>query len=68
MLGLMNICAAISLSGLAHQAAIEGFRSSYSLAAERSLQAIELARRHGWTDEPAAGIAYVILARPHSEH
>jgi LuxR family maltose regulon positive regulatory protein len=52
----------LEFSGLAHQAAIEGFRSSYSLAAERSLQAIELARRHGWTDEPTAGIAYVILA------
>src|SRR5712691_11229294 len=52
----------LEFSGLAHQAAIEGFRSSYSLAAERSLQAIELARRHGWTDEPAVGIAYVILA------
>jgi LuxR family maltose regulon positive regulatory protein len=26
------------------------------------VQAIELARRHGWTDEPAAGIAYVVLA------
>src|SRR6266704_5650154 len=52
----------LEFSGLAHQAAIEGFRSSYSLAAERSLQAIELARQHGWTDEPAAGIAYVILA------
>ncbi len=48
--------------GLAHQAAIDGFRSSYALAEERSLQTIELARRHGWTDEPAAGIAYVILA------
>jgi len=52
----------LEFSGLAHQAAIEGFRSSYSLAAERSLQAIELAQRHGWTDEPAAGVAYVILA------
>jgi len=52
----------LEFSGLAHQAAIDGFRSSYSLAAERSSQAIELARRHGWTDEPAAGIAYVILA------
>jgi LuxR family maltose regulon positive regulatory protein len=52
----------LAFSGLAHQAAIEGFRSSYSLAAERSLQAIELARRHGWTEEPAAGIAYAILA------
>ena len=27
-----------------------------------SRQAVELARRHGWTDEPAAGIAYMILA------
>jgi len=31
-----------------------------SLAAVRSVQAIELARRHGWTDEPAAGIAYAV--------
>jgi LuxR family maltose regulon positive regulatory protein len=52
----------LEFSGLAHQAAIEGFRSSYSLAEERSLEAVELARRHGWTDEPAAGIAYVVLA------
>jgi LuxR family transcriptional regulator, maltose regulon positive regulatory protein len=52
----------LEFSGQAHQEAIEGFRSSYSLAAERSWQAIELARRHGWTDEPAAGIAYVTLA------
>jgi LuxR family maltose regulon positive regulatory protein len=52
----------LEFSGLAHEAAIEGFRSSYSLAAERSMQAIELARRHGWTDEPTAGIAYAVLA------
>jgi LuxR family maltose regulon positive regulatory protein len=51
----------LEFSGLAHRAAIEGFRSSYARAAERSMQAIELARRHGWTDDPAAGIAYVIL-------
>jgi len=31
-------------------------------AAELSMQAIELARRHGWTDEPAAGIADIVLA------
>jgi LuxR family transcriptional regulator, maltose regulon positive regulatory protein len=30
-------------------------------AAERSRQAIELAERHGWTDEPAAGYAYALL-------
>jgi LuxR family transcriptional regulator, maltose regulon positive regulatory protein len=52
----------LEFSSLALQAAIEGFRSSYSLAAEHSVQAIELAWRHGWTDEPGAGIAYVILA------
>jgi LuxR family maltose regulon positive regulatory protein len=51
----------LEFSGLAHQAAVEGFLSSYSRAAERSAQAIELAERHGWTGEPAAGIAYVIL-------
>ena len=39
---------------------IEIYRS-FARAAERSRQAIELAERHGWTDEPAAGIAYVIL-------
>ena len=47
--------------GLAHQAAIEIYRS-FARAAERSTQAIELAERHGWTDEPAAGVAYVTLA------
>ena len=51
----------LEFSGLAHRAAIEGFRSSYAGAAKRSMRAIELARRHGWTDDPAAGIAYVIL-------
>src|SRR4029077_15479028 len=31
-------------------------------AVERSRQAVELAERHGWTDEPAAGVAYMMLA------
>jgi LuxR family maltose regulon positive regulatory protein len=48
--------------GLAHSAAVEVVRSPYALAAERGKQAVELARRHGWTDEPAAGVAYVVLA------
>jgi len=48
--------------GRAHQAGIENYRPSFARAAERSRQAIELARRHGWTDEPAAGHAYVVLA------
>jgi LuxR family transcriptional regulator, maltose regulon positive regulatory protein len=51
----------LQFTGLAHQAAVEIFRS-LARAAEHSRQAIELARRHGWTDEPAAGIAYIMLA------
>jgi LuxR family transcriptional regulator, maltose regulon positive regulatory protein len=47
--------------GLAHQAAIEIYQS-FARAAERSLEAIELAERHGWTGEPAAGVAYVTYA------
>ena len=49
--------------GLAHRTSIASVRSSpYALAEERARQTIELARRHGWTDEPAAGIAYISLA------
>jgi LuxR family maltose regulon positive regulatory protein len=52
----------LEFSGLAYRAAVAVVRSPYALAAERSMQAIGLARRHGWTDEPTAGIAYVVLA------
>ena len=45
---------------LAHQAAGEATRS-LPRAAELSRQAIDLAERHGWTDETAAGIAYMAL-------
>jgi LuxR family transcriptional regulator, maltose regulon positive regulatory protein len=48
----------LEFTGLAYQAAVEIYRSA-ARAAERSMQAIELARRHGWTEEPAAGIAYL---------
>ena len=49
--------------GLAHSTSIASVRSSpYALAEERARQTIELARRHGWTDEPAVGIAYIALA------
>ena len=49
--------------GLAHRTSIATVRSSpYALAEERARQTIELARRHGWTDRPAAGIAYNTLA------
>ena len=33
------------------------FFRSFALTAEHSRQAVELAERHGWTDEPAAGLA-----------
>jgi LuxR family maltose regulon positive regulatory protein len=49
--------------GLAHLTSIASVRSSpYALAEELARQTIELARRHGWTDEPAIGIAYISLA------
>ena len=49
--------------GLAHRTSIASVRSSpYALAEERARQTVELARRHGWTDEPAVGIAYIALA------
>src|SRR5689334_22091088 len=51
----------LEFTGLAYQAAIEMFRS-FTRAAERGRRAVELAERHGWTDDPAAGIAYVWLA------
>jgi LuxR family maltose regulon positive regulatory protein len=51
----------LEFTGLVY-AANEFFRSA-ALAVEHSRQAAELAERHGWTDEPAAGMASVIVAR-----
>jgi LuxR family maltose regulon positive regulatory protein len=49
--------------GLAHLTSIATARSSpYAVAEGRARQTIELARRHGWTGEPAAGIACITLA------
>jgi len=50
----------LEFTGLAYQTAA-GIYQSFTRAAERGRQAVELARRHGWADEPAAGLAYVIL-------
>jgi LuxR family transcriptional regulator, maltose regulon positive regulatory protein len=50
----------LEFTGLAYQTAAELYQS-FARAAEHGRQAIELARRHGWADEPAAGLAYVIL-------
>jgi LuxR family maltose regulon positive regulatory protein len=52
----------LEFTGLVYAAVIEIFRSP-ALAAEHCRQAVELAERHGWTDEPAAGLASVIVAR-----
>jgi LuxR family maltose regulon positive regulatory protein len=51
----------LEFSGLAYQAMCE-VPQSFSRAAERGREAVELARRHGWTDEMAAGCAYAALA------
>jgi LuxR family maltose regulon positive regulatory protein len=46
---------------LAHRAIIEGFES-VAISMKRSLEAVELARRHGWAEEPAVAMAYINLA------
>jgi len=47
--------------GLAYQAPIEFFWS-LERTSDCSMAAVELGQRHGWTDDPAAGIAYIMLA------
>jgi len=51
----------LEFTGLAYQAPVE-FERSFARAAQCGRQAVELAERHGWTDEPAAGTAYMTLA------
>ena len=51
----------LEFTGLAYQVPLEGFWSM-TRATECSTQAVELARQHGWTDDPAAGIGYIMLA------
>jgi LuxR family maltose regulon positive regulatory protein len=50
----------LEFTGLAYQAPVEFYRS-FRRAAERSRQAIDLAERQGWTDDPPAGFAYIAL-------
>jgi LuxR family maltose regulon positive regulatory protein len=50
----------LELTGLAHGAVVAQWRS-FTLGAQRSRQAIELARRHGWAEDQALGIAYAML-------
>jgi len=49
----------LEFTGRAYQSAVEIY-GSFAQATERSRQAIELAARHGWGEDPAAGIAYLI--------
>jgi LuxR family transcriptional regulator, maltose regulon positive regulatory protein len=51
----------LELRGLAHAAMVANF-TTFSLAAERSTEAIELAERHGWGEEPITGVVYTVLA------
>ncbi|WP_063740066.1 LuxR C-terminal-related transcriptional regulator [Amycolatopsis jejuensis] len=50
----------LEFASLAYQAANEFFLS-FDQAVDHGLQAVELAQRHGWTDEPPAGAAYMTL-------
>jgi LuxR family transcriptional regulator, maltose regulon positive regulatory protein len=50
----------LEVTGLAHWAQLLSWRS-FPLGVERGEQAIELAERHGWADEPVAGVAYLAI-------
>jgi LuxR family transcriptional regulator, maltose regulon positive regulatory protein len=50
----------LEVTGLAQWAQLASWQS-FPLGEQRSRQAIELAGRHGWTEEPVAGVAYVAL-------
>jgi LuxR family transcriptional regulator, maltose regulon positive regulatory protein len=51
----------LEINGLAHWGLAASFRSP-ALAVQRGRQAIELARRHGWSEEPFVAIVYPMLA------
>lgn len=50
----------LEMTGLAHGTLLLIYRS-YELAVQRGLQAVELAERHGWGEDPAVGVAYTML-------
>jgi LuxR family transcriptional regulator, maltose regulon positive regulatory protein len=50
----------LELTGLAHGSELAALRS-FTRGAHRSRQAIDLARQHGWSDEPIAAVAYTVL-------
>ena len=50
----------LEINGLAHWAMAASLRS-IAVAVERGMQAVELARQHGWSEEPVVALAYVVL-------
>jgi LuxR family transcriptional regulator, maltose regulon positive regulatory protein len=50
----------LEVTALAHAAELAALRS-YTRGAQRSKQAIDLARQHGWGDEPFVAVAYTVL-------
>src|SRR6185437_14132365 len=50
----------LELTALAHGAELAALRS-YTRGAQQSKQAIDLARQHGWSDEPFVAVAYTVL-------
>jgi LuxR family transcriptional regulator, maltose regulon positive regulatory protein len=50
----------LEVTGLSSWAQLASWRS-FPLGAQRSRQAIELAGRHGWTEEPVVGVAHLAL-------
>jgi LuxR family transcriptional regulator, maltose regulon positive regulatory protein len=52
----------LELTALAELAYLVEMRASFRLAVDHSTEAIRLARRHGWADEPITGLAYGVLA------
>ena len=50
----------LELTALAHGAELAALRS-YTRGVQRGKQAIELARQHGWSDEPFVAVAYTVL-------
>ena len=50
----------LEFTGLAYQSAVD-FYQSFERSAERATAAAELARRHGWSNEPAFGAACLVL-------
>jgi LuxR family transcriptional regulator, maltose regulon positive regulatory protein len=50
----------LEITALAHWAAVAS-PWSVGVAVERGMQAVKLARQHGWSDQPIAAVAYLAL-------